>query len=390
MQLVEVKTKAQANEWVLISVELHTNDPNFIRPVDQEIHDVFDPEKNRVFNLEGSKVIRWTLKNDGKNIGRIAAFVNGKTFNNETQPTGGCGFFECIDDQSAADHLFDAAKKWLTDNGMEAMDGPINFGERDKFWGVLIDGFVEQNYGMLYNPPYYQKLYENYGFQLYFRQYTYGRDVGKTKDFDERFYERAKQALDNPDISFRHITKKELEKAPQYFHDVYNAAWGGHSGVKPMTLQQCQKMFKKLKPIADLRLLYFGFYKDQPISFFISIPELNQLFKHVNGKMDIIGKIKFMYHKWTGSCNKMLGLVFGVIPEWHGKGVESAMVISFSDIAWNQGLPYKTIEMNWCGDFNPKMMRVCEQLGSEIVRTHATYRYLFDRTIPFERCPAIE
>ncbi len=390
MQLIEVKTTAQANEWVQIPVELYANDPLFIRPIDQEIHDVFDAAKNRVFNHEGSKAIRWILKKEGKNIGRIAAFVNGKTFKNETQPTGGCGFFDCIDDQAAANLLFDTAKKWLTENGMEAMDGPVNFGERDKFWGVLIDGFAEQNYGMFYNAPYYQKLYENYGFQLYFKQYTYGRPVGGEKALTDRMYERAQQALDNPDISFRHITKKDLKKAPQYFHDVYNAAWGGHSGVKPMTLQQCEKMFKKLKPIADLRLLYFGFYKEQPISFFISIPELNQLFKHVNGKMDLLGKMKFMYHKWTGSCNKMLGLVFGVIPEWHGKGVESAMVVSYTKIAFSGELPYKTIEMNWCGDFNPKMMRVCEQLGSEIVRTHATYRYLFDRTIPFERCPTIE
>ncbi len=390
MQLIEVKTTAQANEWVQIPVELYANDPLFIRPIDQEIHDVFDAAKNRVFNHEGSKAIRWILKKDGKNIGRIAAFVNGKTFKNETQPTGGCGFFDCIDDQAAANLLFDTAKKWLTENGMEAMDGPVNFGERDKFWGVLIDGFAEQNYGMFYNAPYYQKLYENYGFQLYFKQFTYGRTLGREQELTDRMYERAQQALDNPDISFRHITKKDLKKAPQYFHDVYNAAWGGHSGVKPMTLQQCEKMFKKLKPIADLRLLYFGFYKEQPISFFISIPELNQLFKHVNGKMDLLGKMKFMYHKWTGSCNKMLGLVFGVIPDWQSKGVESAMVVSYSEIAYSGTLPYDTIEMNWCGDFNPKMMRVCEQLGSEIVRTHATYRYLFDRTIPFERCPTIE
>ena len=182
---------------------------------------------------------------------------------------------------------------------------------------------------------------------------SYGRVVDGSKDLSDRFYERAKPALENPDITFRHITKKDLHKAPQYFHDVYNAAWGGHSGVKPMSLQQCEKMFKKLKPIADLKLLYFGFHKDQPISFFISIPELNRLFKHVNGKMNLLGKAKFMYHKLTGSCDKMLGLVFGVIPEWHGKGVESAMVVAYTDIAWKQGLPYKTIEMNWCGDFQP-------------------------------------
>jgi hypothetical protein len=389
MQLVQVTTPELEAEWIEFPSVLYANDPMHIRNIDQEIRDVFNSEVNRVFKEPKSEVIRWILKKEGKTIGRIAAFVNGRTAFKENQPTGGCGFFDCIDDQKAANTLFDAAKAWLQIRGMEAMDGPVNFGERDKFWGVLIDGFVQQNYGMFYNAPYYKELFEGYGFQLYFKQYTYARDIRKTKDFEPRFYERAQWALDNPDLSFRHLTKADMPKAAAYFHEVYSKAWGGHSGVKPMSLEQCEKMFKKLRPIADLRLLYFGFYKEQPIAFFMSIPELNQLFKHVNGKMNLWGKIKFMYHKLTGSCNKALGLVFGVVPEWHGKGVEAAIVVAFSKLAWGKGLPYDTIEMNWCGDFNPKMMRVCEQLGGEIIKTHATYRYLFDREKPFERCPVI-
>ena len=389
MQLVEVRSSEQEKEWILFPVNLYANDPLYIRPIDQEMRDVFDKKVNKFYSFEKSETIKWLAQKDGITVGRIAAFVNGKTFNTEDRPTGGCGFFDSIDDQEVANLLFDSARNWLKERGMEAMDGPVNFGERDKNWGVLINGFAEQNYGMLYNAPYYQKLYENYGFQLYFNQFTYGRDVQKTKDFDPRFYERAQEALNNPDISFRYIRKKDFDKAAIYFHEVYTKAWGNHEGVKPMTLEQAQKMFAKLKPIADERLIYFGFYKDQPISFFLSIPELNQLFKHVNGKMNWLGKLKFFYHMKTGSCKKMLGIVFGVIPEWHGHGVESGMVVAYSKLAWGIGIPYNTIEMNWIGDFNPKMMRVCEQLGATIVRTHATYRYLFDRNLPFERCKII-
>ena len=389
MNLIEVNSKKQIKEFILLPVGLYKNEKNWIRPLDKDIEAVFDLQKNKSFKY--GKCMRWILHNDqGKTIGRIAAFTNSKTANKDNdQPTGGVGFFDCIDNQEAANILFDKGKSWLEEQGMEAMDGPVNFGERDKNWGVLIDGFAEQNYGMLYNAPYYQKLYEGYGFKLYFNQLTYGRDVQKTKDFDPRFYERAQQALNNPDITFRYIKKKNFDKAAVYFHEVYSKAWGGHSGVKPMTLEQAQKMFGKLKPIADDKLIYFGFYKDEPISFFLSIPELNQLFKYVDGNMNWLGKLKFAYHMKMGHCKKMLGLVFGVIPEWHGKGVESAMVVSYSDIAWNKGLPYKTIEMNWIGDFNPKMMKVCEQLGAEVWRTHATYRYLFDREKPFERCPIV-
>ena len=304
----------------------------------------------------------------------------------EKQPTGGVGFFECIENQDAAFLLFDQAKAWLQSEGMEAMDGPINFGERDKWWGLLVDGFSEPNYNMPWNFGYYQTFFENYGFQLYFKQYTYARDV-QNVGFDQKMVQRAQVILTNEDYSFRYIKGKELqEKAPEYFMTVYNKAWARHMG-KSIALKEAQLMFAKMKPILDPRLIYFAFFKGEPVGFFIQIPEINQIFKHVNGKMDLIGKLKFLWYKTFFPPKKMLGLVFGVVPEHQGKGVEGAIVLSYDQMSGKASFPYKTIEMNWIGDFNPKMMRVCEQLISKIYKTHHTYRYLFDREKPFERHP---
>lgn len=389
MEMIEVKDKATEREFNDMQVAIYKDHPNWIRPIDQEINDTFDPEKNRLYG-EGGEAIRWVLRDGGKTIGRIAAFINPRTVDTDDYKVGGLAFFECIDNQNAANLLFDTGKAWLEQRGIQAMDGPINFGERDKFWGVLVDGFTEPNYGMFYHPPYYQSLFENYGFQVYFNQYTYGRTWDQANDFEPRFYERAQQTLNDPDYTYRYLEKSEYEDAPKYFLEVYTKAWGGHKGVKPLTMEQAEKIFKKLAPIADNQLLYFGFYKGEPISFFISIPEINQLFKYVNGKMDLVGKLKFVYHKWRGHCRKCLGLVFGVAPEHQGKGVESAMVVSFSYIAWGVGMPYDTIEMNWIGDFNPKMMKVAEQLGATVWKTHVTYRKIFDPNIPFKRYPILE
>ncbi len=389
MEIIEVNDKATEKEFNQMQVEIYKDHPNWIRPIDQEINDIFDLSKNKLYS-EGGEAIRWLLRSGGKTIGRIAAFINPRTVDTDEYKVGGIAFFECIDNQDAANLLFDTAKEWLVKRKIKAMDGPINYGERDKFWGLLIDGFTEPNYGMFYHPPYYKKLFENYGFQLYFEQYTYGRPIDKSIDFEPRFYEKAQETLNDPDFTYRYLEKSEYKDASKYFLEVYIKAWGGHKGVKPLTIEQAEKIFKKLAPIADNQLLYFGFYKGEPISFFISIPEINQLFKYVNGKMDLIGKLKFVYHKWRGHCRKCLGLVFGVAPEFQGRGVESAMVVSFSKIAWGVGMPYDTIEMNWIGDFNPKMMKVAEQLGATIWKTHATYRKMFDPDIPFKRYPIIE
>ncbi len=387
MKLIEVSTPAQEKEFIEMAVRLYRNEKNWIRPLDADIEGLFHPETNKLFR-NGAKSKRWLLQDEkGETIGRTAAFINPKM--KEKQPTGGLGFFECIQNQEAAFLLLDTAKAWLQGEGMEAMDGPINFGERDKWWGLLVEGYTEPNYNMPWNFPYYQSFFENYGFQLYFKQFTYARNV-QNVGFDQKLIGRANVILANPDYEFRCIKGKELkEKAPEYFMTVYNKAWARHMG-KSLALKEAQMMFAKMQPIIDWRLIYFGFYKGEPVSFFIQIPEINQIFKHVNGKMDLIGKLKFLWYKTFSPPNKMLGLVFGVIPEHQGKGVESAMVVEYDKMSGKSDFQYKTIEMNWVGDFNPKMMRVCEQLLADIYKTHHTYRYLFDRGKPFERHPIFE
>ncbi len=115
----------------------------------------------------------------GRLAGRIAAFIDRNTASTYDQPTGGMGFFECINDQEIANLLFDTARDWLRDRGMEAMDGPVNFGETDKYWGLLVDGFTHPSYEIAYNPPYYQGLFESYGFKTYFKQEGFHLDVKK-------------------------------------------------------------------------------------------------------------------------------------------------------------------------------------------------------------------
>ena len=146
MELIEINDSATAAAFIRVNVELNQNLPGYIRPLDNDINGVFDPKKNKAFRH--GECIRWILKDDdGKLIGRVAAFVNKKyKTKGDEVPVGGMGFFDCINDQEAADLLFDNAKHWLIQRGMEAMDGPINFGERDNWWGLVTQGFHEPPY----------------------------------------------------------------------------------------------------------------------------------------------------------------------------------------------------------------------------------------------------
>ncbi len=390
MQIVEVLSHADKKAFLLLPVRLYKNEKNWIRPLDMDIESVFNPAENKYFRH--GECTRWILKdNTGLPIGRVAAFFDKRTAKANDQPTGGMGFFECIDNQEAANILFDTCKSWLQEKGMEAMDGPINFGDRDRWWGLLVDGYYEPNYQMPYNFSYYEQLFTNYSFKEYFRQYTYHRTV--EAPLPENYALKADRLSKDPNYVFKHLDKKEIEKFAEDFRYIFNKAWAKHTGVKEMPKTQAMNVMKQLKPILDEEIIWYAYYKDEPVAFFIMIPEVNQIFKHLNGKLkgrwDILAKLKFLYHKYTGSCKKMFGVAFGVIPEFQGRGLEGAIVVAAGKKIQPMGR-YTEFEMNWIGDFNPKMMHVAESAGGQIRKTHITYRFLFDQNKPFVRMKTIE
>ncbi|TAE04444.1 MAG: hypothetical protein EAZ95_20615, partial [Bacteroidetes bacterium] len=284
MQLLEVtdSTPALKKAFLRLPIRLYKGDKNWVRPLNKEIEDVFNPEENPSF--QHGECIRWVLQTDsGETVGRVAAFYDRRTVEaGNNQPTGGMGFFECEDNQEYANILLQACQKWLTEKGMQAMDGPINFGSRDAWWGLLVDGFEMPNYNVNYNPPYYQKLFESYGFKDYFQQYTYRRFMNGPV-LGEKFYEKYERIKQNTSYRFEHINKKNIEKYASDFRTIYNASWVKHTGVAEMTEEDTQALLKKMKPVIDEKLIWFVYYNDQPIAFMVMIPELNQLFRYANG-----------------------------------------------------------------------------------------------------------
>ncbi len=388
MQLIPVNDATTAQQFLQVAVGLYKNDPNWIRPLDKDIEEVFDAKKNKAFRF--GKVERWILLDDsGKFVGRIAAFVNKKyTSKGDDVPVGGVGFFECINDQAAADLLLDNAKHWLLQQGMEAMDGPINFGERDRWWGMVTKGFEEPLYCMNYNPPYYLSLFENYGFKVFFQQCCFGMLPKAT--LGEKLFKRHAPYGADADFSARHIRKNQLEKYAGDFATVYNKAWAGHSGLKQMAKEQVVQLFKKMKPVMDERIIWFAYYKEEPIALFVNLPDLNQWFKHLNGKFGLFQKLKFLWLKQFSPNKKFCGIVFGVVPEWQGKGIDSYIVVESAKLIQSSALPYTAYEMQWIGDFNPKMLNIAENLGDTFQsRQLTTYRYLFDRTKEYKRHPIL-
>ncbi|MBQ2023884.1 MAG: hypothetical protein IIV72_04885 [Alistipes sp.] len=391
-KLIEVQSRADADIWLHLDRPIYKQYPNWVCPLDSDISKVFDPELNGKF--KNGEAIRWYAVDTqtGEAVGRIAAFYDGNTLEEYDQPTGGCGFFECIDNQDVANLMFDACRQWLTSRGLEAMDGPINFGSRDAWWGLLVEGYeYEPLYTNPYHPPYYKALFENYGFQNFFNQnsYVWRAENGVLSDIA---LEKAHRVLANPEYQIRDIHNTDLAEAAENLRTIYNKAWALFTGVKEMSQQEAQKLMRTLRPIIDPNLIYFAYHNDQPIGFFVMVPDLNCVIGKFGGKFGLIEKLRLMWElKVRKSCDRVFGIIFGITPQFQGKGIESAIMTYILENYIQKGRsPYKSFEFAWIGDFNPVMNKmITNYVCATKHKMHTTYRYLFDRTKEFTRCPRV-
>jgi hypothetical protein len=372
-RLISVDNKHTRNLFHDVMRLIYKNDKNFVCPPDIVIEAIFTPGKN-VFFSHG-EATRWILVDEKNNLaGRVAAFINHKKAFTFQVPTGGMGFFECINDFKAADILFDACRNWLSERGMEAMDGPINFGENDNFWGLLVEGFNPQSFGMNYNPLYYKDFFEKYGFTLYFEQVTNLLDL--TKPFPERFWKIADRVRQKPEYRFRHFRYDESEKFIADFIEVYNDAWQFHENFTPTDPEAIRTMLTDIKSFLIPEFIWFAYHGDEPIAFELMLPDINQMFRFFNGKINLWGKLKIALIGKKNIFTRSRIVILGVKPLFQKSGIESALFWHMDKVMQKKP-QYTEIELSWVGDFNPKMRAIHDAVGGKFSNRHVTYRKYF-------------
>lgn len=367
MQITAVTNTQTRKEFLKVCEYIYKDDQNWISPLNQDVEQIFDTKKNTFFS-HGS-CIRWVLSDDtGRVIGRVAAFVNTKKAQQYSKPTGGMGFFECINDKAAAFLLFDTAKAWLFNQGMEAMEGPINFGENDSFWGLLVEGFTPASFGMNYNPPYYHQLFTDYGFVTAYEQITNTIDL--TKPFPARFTKIANWVSNKPGYTFEHFKKAHAEKYVNDLMEIYNDAWKDFENFVPIKKETLVESFKKMEIIMDEKLIWFAYLNGEPASFVVIIPDANQMITDFKGKLGWLQKLKFVYRRWVG-VPRMRAIVMGTKMAYQKHGLESALFIKLGEYVLPKN-QYKELELSWVGDFNDKMLSIHQATGATFSKRHLT------------------
>lgn len=371
-KVAKPERKAVFRRFHAVLDAIYAGNDQYVYPLQSDIESIFS-DKNGAYVT--GKCLAWVIESDaGKPLGRIAAFIDVKRNEELDLPVGGIGFFETIQDETVADLLLTTAEDWLRDQGMHAVDGPINFGERDKFWGLLIRGWYRPIYQETYNPPYYQAYLEDRGYRAHEQCLTMR---GVVAEFPaDRLTKLADRVRERYGLYTKQITSKNLKQSSIDFAKAYNAAFNHNPYFKPLTGDDIYPAFQAMKPILDPHLTCLAYNSDdEPIGMAGLIPDINCFLHGVNGKMNWKGLPKFLYRLKFQKERNCKGIAFGIAKDYQRQGVYPLMVDAmFQSGNQHNARIYNNVDLATIRGHNDLMVSTCRQMNTDIHRVHMAYR----------------
>ena len=350
--------------------EIYKGDENWVPPLIYDVRKNLDKKRNPFYNHAKTELF---LAMNGKTIvGRIAAIINDNHNLKYNDKVGFFGYFECINSKEVSTLLFDAAGKWLLENGMDTMRGPINLSINDEV-GLLVKGFGKPPVLLMtYNPEYYIKLIGDYGFtkakDLYAYLFTEEDTKVKVKSM-EKLDRISQMVLKRENIKIRKIVLKDLENELIKVMNIYNTAWFDNWGSVKMNEEEFRFVAASLKALVDEDIVYFAESDGEAIGFSLSLPDYNQIFKNINGRLFPFGAFKIL----TGrkKINGIRVMIMGIVPKFQKKGIEAVFINDTIKKGTKKG--YNKAEISWVLEDNVPMVQTAVNLGAELYKTYRIY-----------------
>lgn len=386
MTIKEVLTKKDWKQFHAVPHRIYRDDPHWICPLESDIESIFRPESNKTFE-NGAAAVFVLFDERGRPAGRIAAFVDNARNARQDYPTGGVGFFECIEREDYARALFEKAAEYLAPFEVQAIDGPVNFGERERYWGLLIKGHgKEPLFQENYQPPYYEAFFKDWGFRPFEQILTFRGDMDKVQI--DIFHRIAQRARERYPFHAEYFDLKRLDVMADHFARVYNRAFAHFAHFKRISQEQMLTIFKEFKAIADPKSSAIAYYEDRPVGFTVLLPDINPYLRAARGKLNLWTLPGFLLRFRLARKKRLKGIAFGVDPDFQRRGAVSVMV----DYLYSPHLRKTYDEYFLAGirAHNTIMVRSIHNLGVEVDRYHVAYRKMLNEELPFEPFPFTE
>lgn len=363
--LKEVKTDKDLLTFIRFPWELYQGNPYWVPPLIKDQLQKFSPA--HPFRSH-SEMILYLAYREGRIVGRIAGIIDHNYVEFHREKIGFFGFFEAIPEPKVTESLFAHVRNWLKDHGMKKMAGPMNPSTNDEC-GLLIDGFEAPPCLMMpYNPRYYPDLTEGIGLRKAMDLYAYLLEeatfhLDRLNRITEKLEKRETQ------LRIRPINLKIFDKELTIVKELYNQAWSKNWGFVPLTEAEIDDLAKNLKPLVVPDLVLFAYWGEEPVGFSVALPDYNEVLKRLNGKIGLLGGLKFLYY--SKKIHKIRVMLLGVKHDFRKKGIEGFLYIETFKRGIHRG--YYRAECSWILESNLLMQHGLEAMGGKRYKTYRIY-----------------
>ncbi|MGM0743923.1 GNAT family N-acetyltransferase [Rhodohalobacter sp.] len=362
-----ITTDVEKKEFINFPYSHYEDDEYWVPPLLMEQKKLLNPQKNPFY--KNAEIALFNAEHEGKPAGRLAAIIDHRYNDYHNAKTGFFGFFECIDRQSTADLLFRVAEDWLRDRGMADVLGPANPSMMDEI-GILVEGFDKYPSIMMpYHKSYYDELLKGSGYEKEMDLLTYlVTQDSVDRDRANRAMEIVKKRL--PSISIRKIKLKKIKEEVKIIREIFNSAWKNNWGFIPLSSEEFDALAKDLKTIVDPDFAHIAEIDGKPVAFSVALPDYNQIFRDMNGKLLPFGWLKILIKK--NKIDKVRTALMGVIPEYQGRGIDVLLHREAIENGLVEGV-YSS-EVGWILENNVQMVRVAEKIGGTLDKRYRMYK----------------
>ncbi len=367
MEIIPVTSLRDQREFIELPYRLYRSDPNWVAPLRSEQAGQFNLQKNPM--LEHCTYQLFLAREDGAVVGRIAAFTDRLALEHWGEPVGLFGSFECTRDPVAASGLLEAARTWLSGQGMCAMRGPWSFASQE--WGLVVEGFTPPPVIMApYNPPWYNDYLIAYGLNKVKDLLVYYMDAREGYAIPERILRLTDKVQQRYGVTTRILDMRRLEAEVLTIVDLANRSIADNWGFYPVTVAEARAMARDLKDIVHPRGIILAEGPDgSPVGFAMALPDVNQLLKGLDGRLFPTGWIRLLAGLPRLKQYRMWAL--GVIPEYQGRAIDTLL---YRRLYEELHSPEIRMEINYVLEDNDRMNNAIERLGAKPLRRYRVYQ----------------
>jgi hypothetical protein len=365
LTIEEVKNRKDLLAFIRFPWKIYKGNRHWVPPLIKDLLSKFSP--SHPFRSH-SEMVLFLASRQGEVVGRIAGIIDHHYIGFQQEKVGFFGFFESVDDVEASGALLSRVKGWLREHGMEKMAGPMNPSTNDEC-GLLVDGFdVSPCLMMPYTAPYYPPLLEGVGLKKAMDLYAYLLE--KSTFLFDRLDRITKRVMKRePELRIRPIDLRHMDDELKIIKEIYNQAWSKNWGFVPLTETEIDDLAKNLKPLVVPDIVLLAYSGEEPVGFSVSLPDYNEVLKHLNGKLGPFGVLKFLYY--SRKIKTVRIMLLGVKPAFQKRGIEGLLYIETFKRGTGKGYPRG--ECSWILENNILMQHGIEAMGGKRYKTYRIY-----------------